>query len=156
MRYTPSSRDRYKNLVALLTGAATFGSVAATGAATGLAAHQSALRDRAREEADAFRVAAARATAGRAAQRIPWSPLTTLVKTRPQRTVVRTVVVHRASRAGVAAAGAGAPVSSPVYQPAPAASAPSGGSGGGSTVSRAPSPPRAPAPAPAPAPSSGS
>ena len=52
MRYTARTRDRYKNLVALLTGAATFGTVAATGAVTGIAAHDSALRDRARAEAD--------------------------------------------------------------------------------------------------------
>ena len=116
MRYTPRTRDRYKNLVALLTGAATFGTVAATGAVTGIAAHHSALRDRAREEADAFRTASARAAAVRARQRIPWSPLVTVVKTRPHRTVVRTVVVHRVSRPGVASVGAGAAGPHPVGQ----------------------------------------
>jgi len=154
MRYTPRTRDRYKNLVALLTGAATFGTVAATGAVTGIAAHHSALRDRAREEADAFRTASARAAAVRARQRIPWSPLVTVLKTRPHRTVVRTVVVHRVSSPGVASVGAGAPVRAPVRAPSvstPAYHPPT-------TVSRAAPPPRppAPAPAPAPAPSSGS
>jgi len=132
MRYSARTRDRYKNLVALLTGAATFGTVAATGAVTGIAAHDSALRDRARAEADAFRTASARAAAVRARQRIPWSPLVTVLKNRPHRTVVHTVVVHRVSRPGVASVGAGAPVSAP--------------------PARAPAPP----PAPAPAPSSGS
>ena len=113
MRYTPRTRDRYKNLVALLTGAATFGTVAATGAVTGIAAHHSALLDRAREEADAFRTDSTRAAAVRARQRIPWSPLVTVVKTRPHRTVVRTVVVHRVSSPGVASVGGGAPVRTP-------------------------------------------
>ncbi|QWZ09029.1 hypothetical protein KRR39_04155 [Nocardioides panacis] len=165
MRYTARSRDRSKNLLALLTGAATFGTVAATGAVTGVAAHRSALDTQAREEADAFRAASVRAAAGRAAQRIPWSRVVTVVKDRPRRTVVHTVVVHRASAPGVASAGAGAPVSTPSYVPP----APSSGSSGRGPVTRAPSPPQpapqpapapapkpAPAPAPAPAPSSGS
>ena len=84
MRYTARSRDRSKNLLALLTGAATFGTVAATGAVTGVAAHRSALDAQAREEADAFRTASARAAAGRAAQRIPWSRVVTVVKDRPR------------------------------------------------------------------------
>ena len=161
MRYTARTRDRSKNLLALLTGAATFGTVAATGAVTGVVAHRSALDAQAREEADAFRTASVRAAAGRAAQRIPWSRVVTVVKDRPRRTVVHTVVVHRASAPGVAAAGAGAPLSTPSYSSPVSSSGPSGSG----SVTRVPSPPRvvpapapppAPAPAPAPAPSSGS
>jgi hypothetical protein len=91
MRYTPKSRDRYKNLLALLTGAATFGSFVATGAVTGAAARQTGEEEQAKaaKEAEAARVKYSAALA--AARQPAWTPVVTLTDQRPQRTVVREV-----------------------------------------------------------------
>lgn len=152
MRYTPRSRDRYKNLLALMTGVATFGSFAGTGIVTGVAAHDTALQDQERAQADALAAAAQRAAASRAAQPLPYSPTIVVTKARPQKTVVEEVSVPAA-----AAVGSGGTVSptAPAAPPVAAAPAPPAG---GTTVSQAPpaAPAPPPAPAPAPAPSSGS
>src|SRR5680860_1301454 len=121
MRYTPRSRDRYKNLLALMTGLATFGTFAATGTVTGLAAHQTALRDQEREQTDALAARAQRTAASRATPPLPYSPTITLTKTRPQDTVVRQVSVP-----AVTSVGEGGTVSS-----APPASAPPAPQSGG-------------------------
>ena len=145
MRYTPRSRDRYKNLLALMTGLATFGAFAGTGTVTGLAAHQTAMRDQERAQADALTAGVQRAAASRSVHPLPYSPTIIVTKPRPQKTVVEQVSVP-----GAAAVGSGGAVSA-----APAAPA-AGGSASSSSAAPAPAPPPAPAPAPVPAPSSGS
>lgn len=154
MTYTARTRDRFKSLVALVTGVAAFASVTAAGAATGSAAHDTALRDQAREQEQARLDAAARVAALQAAgQQATAPPPITVVGRRPQRTVVRTHVVHQVSRPGVAAVGPGGtisalPPSAPVTPPDPAA---------GPAPAPAPAPLPAPvAAAPAPAPTTGS
>lgn len=161
MRYTPRSRDRYKNLLALLTGAAAFGSFVATGAVTGLAARQMGEQDQAKEQAKADAARAHQVAASRATQRIAWTPRITVSEPRPQRTVV-----ERVSGPAAASPGSGGPVtsnaatsnaatSSPVTSSPATASQPAG-STSTSSAPAAPAPAPAAAPAPAPAPSSGS
>jgi hypothetical protein len=148
MPYTARSRDRYKMVAALTTGAVAFGTVAATGVATGAAAHATAERDLARRQQDAQEAALALAAWRRTAQVAPARRVIVVTKVRPQRTVVHTRVVHRASTAGVAQVGAGAAVTPAVGGTAPAP-APVRST---STQQAAPPPP----PPPPPAPSSGS
>lgn len=148
MPQTPRSRDRYKNLLAFLTGAAAFGSFVGTGAATGMAAHATGTEEQAKaqEKADAARIHYAAAL--RARQRPAWTPKVTVTEPRPQKTIV-----ERVSGPAAAAVGSGGSVSSSGAAAAPAPAA----SGSTSSSSSAPPPaPAAPAPAPAPAPSSGS
>jgi hypothetical protein len=145
MAYTKRSRDRYKNFVALLGGLAAFGTVAGTGAAAGLAAHDSEVRDQEqqRERAEA---AAARAAVAMLSQPVRQI---TVIRTRPSRTVVHTRVVHAASAPGSATPATGGTVAGAPY---PSTT----GSSSGSSQAVSAAPPPAPAPAPAPAPSSGS
>ena len=150
MRYTSRSRDRYRGLMSLLTGLAAFGTVAASGAATGLAARQTAVRNR--ERADAAALAAEQARADSVRSAMSQRPRTVRVtKTRATRTVVVTRVVHAVSGPGVASVGGGA-VTAPQPVSAPAASSASHST----STSAAPPPTPPPAAAPAPAPSSGS
>jgi hypothetical protein len=150
MHYTTRSRDRWKAALALLTGLASFGTVTAVGAATGLAARQTGLRDQHRAAEQAYQQAQARAAALRRAQWQPASRVIEVTRTRPHRTVVLTRVVHVASAPGVAVAGPNPAVSAPVHYAAPS-------TGGGTTTSSStvPAPPPPPPPPP-PAPSSGS
>jgi hypothetical protein len=87
MAYNAQSRDRFKTLAALLTGVTTLAGVGVAGAATGMAARQTALGDQVGQQ--------------------------TPVQARPQRTVVHTRVVHRVSRHGVTAVGPGGRVTVP-------------------------------------------
>ncbi len=119
MAYTARSRDRFKSLAAVVTGVTTFASVGVAGAATGLAARQTALGDQAGPQ-------------GQASQGASQARLQ-----RPTRTVVRTRILHRVSVPGVAAVGPGGLVTAP----APPAVGASGG--GGSSM-----PPALPPPAP--------
>lgn len=150
MQYTTRSRDRWKGALALLTGLASFGTVTAVGAATGLAARQTGLRDQHRAEEQAYQQAQARAAAMRRVQWQQSSRLVRITRTRPQRTQVVTRVVHVVSAPGVAVAAPNPAVSAPVHYAAPSTS-------GGSTTSSStvPAPPPPPPPPP-PAPSSGS
>lgn len=150
MPYTARSRDRYKMVAALTTGAVAFGTVAATGLATGAAAHATAERDLARRQQDAEAAAQALAAWQRSVQVAPARRVVVVTRVRPQRTVVHTRVVHRVSAAGVAQVGAGAPVTQSVGGTAPAPAPVSRASR--STQQAAPPPP----PPPPPAPSSGS
>lgn len=130
--YTSQSRDRYRTGTAILTGLATFGAIAATGAVTSVAAGQTAHErsERTKERAAADR-SRAHPDSGSVARR------------RPHEVVVRTTVVHRVSRPAAGTVGRGGSVSS-----------------SGSTSSYTPASPVHAAPqspaAPAPAPSSGS
>lgn len=150
MPYTARTRDRYKLLAALTTGTVAFGTVAATGVATGLAAHATAERDLARRQEDAQAAAQALAAWRRSAQVAPVRRVVVVTHARPQRTVVHTRVVHQVSGAGVAQVGAGGTVSRPVTVSAPA---PAPVNTQTSTQQAAPPPPPPPPP---PAPSSGS
>lgn len=120
MPYTARSRDRYKLLAALTTGTVAFGTVAATGVATGLAAHATAERDLARRQQDAQAAAQALAAWRRSAQVAPARRVVIVTKPRPRRTVVHTRVVHQVSGVGVAQVGAGGVVTRPVAGAAPA------------------------------------
>lgn len=148
MPYTARSRDRYKLVAALTTGAVAFGTVAATGVATGAAAHATAERDLARRQQDAQTAAQALAAWRRSVQVAPARRVIVVTRVRPQRTVVHTRVVHQVSAAGVAQVGAGAAVTSSVGGTAPAPALVR------STSTRQAAPP--PPPPPPPAPSSGS
>lgn len=153
MAYTARSRDRYKTLAALSTGVVVFGTVTATGAVTGLAAHETSLRDQAQQEQQARQAAKESAAYQRklyrnAARVDPGT--VTIERSRPHRTVVHTRVVHQAGAPGVAQVGGGAPVTS-----APTTTGSAGSSGGSSTAALPPPAPPPPPPKP-PAPSSGS
>jgi hypothetical protein len=150
MPYTARSRDRYKMLAALTTGVVAFGTVAATGVATGLAAHATAERDLARRQQDAQAAAQALAARRRSVQVAPARRVIIVTRTRPQRTVVHTRVVHRVSSSGVAQVGVGGAVTSSAGLAAPA---PAPVRVQASTPQAAPPPPPPPPP---PAPSSGS
>jgi hypothetical protein len=124
MPYTARSRDRYKLLAALTTGTVAFGTVAATGVATGLAAQATAEHDLARRQEEAQVAAQALAAWRRSAQPAPARRVVVVTQPRPQRTIVHTRVVHQVSGAGVARVGVGAAVTRPVGGAAPAAPAP--------------------------------
>jgi hypothetical protein len=145
MPYTPRSRERFRSVVALLTGAAAFTTVAATGVVTGLAARQTGLRDQQRAQEQARLDTAPRAARPRTSRDVSVLP-------RPQRIVIHTTVVRRTSREGVAAVGAGGNVRS---RPPGTSSVSGSGQSTGSLVRPAPAAPP-PAPAPAPARSTGS
>jgi hypothetical protein len=151
MPYTARSRDRYKMLAALTTGTVAFGTVAATGVATGLAANATAERDLARRQEEAQAAAQAQAAWRRSVQVAPVHRVVVVTRTRPQRTVVHTRVVHQVSGTGVAQVGTGGTVTQPVSGAAPA---PAPVRTQTSTQQAAPPPP--PPPPPPPAPSSGS
>jgi hypothetical protein len=127
--YTSHSRDRYRNGTAILTGLATFGAIAATGAVTSVVAGQTA-QDRAQQGQPPTQKAA---RLGSEARR------------RPHKVVVRTTVVHRVSTPSAGTVGSGGSVSSygdtSSYTPASRTHA---------------APQSSPGVAPAPAPSSGS
>jgi type II secretory pathway pseudopilin PulG len=139
-------------LAALTTGAVAFGTVAATGAVTGVAARATAERDLARQQQQARAAAQALAAYKRAVQVAPARQVVVVTKTRPQRTVVHTHVVHRVSSAGVAQVGTGWPVTQSVGTSAPAAAPVRSQSSASSSHHTAAPPP----PPPPPAPSSGS
>ena len=151
MTYTARSRDRYKLLAALTTGAVTFGAAAATGAATGVAAQATAEQDNAKRQEQAAAQAQAMAAYRRSVQPTPGSRTIVVTKTRPHRTVVHTRIVHQVSGPGVATVGGGSPVT---VRPATSSGSSTGGSSAVTSHPAAPPPP--PPPPPPPAPSSGS
>jgi hypothetical protein len=128
-RITPRARNTFQFLTAAATGLTAFGALTGTGLVTG-------------------QIAAAfdRQTALEPVAPVQ-EPARVVTKRRPHRTVVRTVVVNRASAAHVVSPGTGGTVR--------AATGRSSGSGSGYHPSSS-RPPAAPKPAPPPAPSSGS
>lgn len=148
-RHTPGRRDLYKAATAVLTGLAAFGSLAGTGYAAGAIARQQDLGDKDEQQSPtpAATVAA------------PATPVTTVAKRRPYRTVVRTDVVHRVST-NAASVGTGGTISATATGGSRigsgSASSSSSSGGGGHAAPRPPAQAPAPAPRPAPAPSSGS
>ena len=133
--YTVRGRDLFRSLTAVVTGLATFGTVAGTGAATVASAQATQRRDVARAQAAALEVE--RRTHADPLLRVPQPRLT--IRARAQRVVVRTRVVQQAAQASFAAAPSVSAWRAPTVTP------------------RSPAPRNPPpAPAPAPAPSSGS
>lgn len=133
MPYTAESRERYRFLVAGITGLVACSAGGLTGAVAGVAAKQ--------QVADSPADSLTGAAPSRATRPVVW-------KTRPHRTVVSTQVIRVASTSGAVTPGTGSPVA------APAAVSSSSGEGSGSSGG-GPGPSDS-APAPAPAPTSGS
>ncbi len=149
MPYTPRTRDRFRLLASGLTGLTTVGVVAATGAATGLAAHQTAdeaaRRDVGRKDASGTMIANAPATPREVLDHsVVW-------KRRPHRTVVSTRVLLQAGTASFELGGATPLPGTASRGPHPGRTSPHDG------PTPAASPPPTPVPSPpGPAPTSGS
>lgn len=162
MSYSPTTRDRYRLVVAAVSGAMTFGALTATGLLAGAAAsdHQTEVAEKAaqqRAEQQAYqkarrdRRALIRANKEYAAQlaREATDPHVVL-RQRPQITRVTTQYLQ----AGSGAVGSGGVVGSSSGSSSGYSGSTGGSSGGGGGGTSAPPPP--PPPPPPPAPSTGS